>query len=87
MADIAKVVTNDGGQVVQLPDQYRIDADEVEISRVGDTLILKPRSAGDWQRLGRGLEAFDEARFDDCFPAGREQPRQQERPDLDDLLG
>lgn len=86
MADIAKVVTTGDAQAVQLPEQYRIDADEVEISRVGDTLMLRPRVARSWKKLAEVLAGFDRARFDDCFGRGREQPLPQERPDLDDLF-
>lgn len=56
-------------------------------SRIGDTLILKPSRSGSWQRLNQILKDFDQERFHDCFPEDREQPLQQERLDLDDLLG
>lgn len=87
MTDIVKVVTDGDLQTVQLPNQYHIDADEMEISRIGDMLVLKPRGSGNWQRLNQILNDFDQESFDDCFPGGREQPTQQERPELDDLLG
>ena len=87
MTDIAKVFMAGRSQAVRLPDAYRIDADEVEISRDGDTLILRPRKPKAWARLTAAVGAFDEARFHDCFPEGREQPDDPDWPDLDVLPG
>jgi hypothetical protein len=39
-----------------------------------------------WANLEAALEAFDAGRFAECFPSGREQPLEQERPALDELF-
>ena len=86
MADTAKVFMAGNAQAVQLPDEYRLNVDEVEISCEGEALILRPKVQHDWSRLIEALEAFDPVRFADCFPDGRKQPPEQQRPDMASLL-
>lgn len=82
MSPIAKVFQSGNSQAVRLPKEFRFDVDEVEVSREGDAVILRPRSdAGrPWTSLraavARGLSA-------DFMAGGREQPADQTRPDLD----
>ena len=82
----AKVFMSGRSQAVRLPKEFRFDCDEVEISREGDAVVLRPVKAQPWQNLKAALEAFDEDRFLDMFPKGREQPGPQDRPGLDDLF-
>ena len=42
MPKIAKLFQNGGSQAVRLPAEYRIDGDEVQIEKVGNTLVLRP---------------------------------------------
>ena len=86
MGDIAKVFMSGRSQAVRLPKKYRVDADEVEIAREGDTLILRPRTRPSWSRLLQALESFDLERFAECFPEGRDQPTEQDRPGLDFVM-
>ncbi len=86
MADVARVFTAGRSRAVRLPEKYRIDVDEVEISREGDTIVLQPKPRRDWSLLKQELAAFDAERYAECFPNEREQPPAQERPELDDLL-
>jgi antitoxin VapB len=86
MADVAKVFMSGRSQAVRLPKKYRFDCDEVEVTREGDALVLRPRTKP-WADLLTVLESFDAAWFAACFPQGREQPGEQERPTLDELLG
>lgn len=86
MADTAKVFMAGRSQAVRLPAKYRLDTDEVEISRDGEALILRPRARADWSGLLRVLDDFDTERFADCFPEGREQPPEESRPALESLL-
>lgn len=87
MSDVAKVFMSGRSQAVRLPKKYRVDADEVDITRDGDTLILRPRQRPNWSRLMAALEAFDAERFAECFPEGREQPAGQDRPGIDAIMG
>lgn len=86
MADTAKVFMSGNAQAVRLPEKYRLNVDEVEISREGEALILRPKVRQDWSRLIEALDSFDAARFAECFPEGRQQPLEQQRPALASLL-
>lgn len=39
----AKVFMHGNSQAVRLPKEFRVEGDEVEISRVGQVIILRPR--------------------------------------------
>lgn len=82
----AKVFMSGRSQAVRLPKEYRFNCDEVEISREGDALVLRPKEARAWANLLAATADFDESRFADLFPRGREQPNEQARSGLDDLL-
>ena len=45
MAHIAKVFRSGNSQAVRLPKEFRFEVDEVEISREGEVVILRPRPA------------------------------------------
>lgn len=80
MGDVAKVFMSGRSQAVRLPKKYRVDADEVEIARDGENLILRPRRRPSWSRLIKALDDFDAERFAECFPDVRDQPTEQDRP-------
>lgn len=42
MPKIAKLFQNGGSQAVRLPAEYRIDGEEVQIEKIGNTLVLRP---------------------------------------------
>jgi antitoxin VapB len=86
MADVAKVFMSGRSQAVRLPKAYRFDCAEVEVTREGDAVVLRPRRAEPWADLVAALEALDANGFGEAFAAGREQPPQQERPGLDELF-
>ena len=70
----AKLFTNGRSQAVRLPKEYRFDnEDEVVINRIGDTIVLYPKSSG-WSSL---LNAC--GRFTDDFMADRNQPKDAEK--------
>lgn len=71
----AKLFTNGRSQAVRLPKEYRFDEDEVVINRVGDTVVLYPKSSG-WSSL---LNAS--GRFTDDFMADRNQPKDGDERD------
>ncbi|BCH20913.1 antitoxin [Mesorhizobium sp. L-8-3] len=82
MPHIAKVFQSGNSQAVRLPKDFRFTVDEVEVSREGDAVILRPRP--DASRPWASLRAAVERGFSaDFMAAGREQPEVQKRPDLD----
>ena len=67
----AKVFRSGNSQAVRLPKAFRLDADEVEIFRRGNEIVLreKPRILADALRLLADLPEFDR---DDTPPQDRE---------------
>jgi antitoxin VapB len=85
MTHTAKVFQSGNSQAVRLPKEFRLDTDEVEITREGDALILRPKRdpAGRWA----GLRAAVARGFSEDFLAdGRQQPGAQDRPGLDEAF-
>lgn len=82
MPHFAKIFQSGNSQAVRLPKDFRFDVDEVEVSREGDAVILRPKP--DATRRWSSLRAAIERGFSPDFLAeGREQPAEQDRPDLD----
>ncbi|HRY24122.1 MAG: AbrB/MazE/SpoVT family DNA-binding domain-containing protein [Geminicoccaceae bacterium] len=67
MSDIAKVFRSGRFQAIRLPEKYRMDTDEVEITREGEILILRPRKRPGWSGLLAALDTVDAERFAECF--------------------
>ena len=82
MTQIAKVFQSGNSQAVRLPKSFRVDADEVEISREGDALILRPLrgSKPAWASL---LAAIERGFSEDFLADGRRQPESADKRDLD----
>ena len=76
--DTAKLFKNGQSQAVRLPKAYRFESEHVYIKRVGNGVLLLPYD-DPWQVMWESLDKFSE----DIFNEGREQPEQQERPELD----
>ena len=75
--DTAKLFMTGCSQAVRLPKEYRFEGDEVMIKRVGDAVVLLPRTRG-WDSLLESLSMFEPG-----FRLKREQPAlQQERAAL-----
>ena len=74
---IAKVFKSGNSQAVRLPKEFRIDANEVEISIRGDEIVLKPkrRSLADAFHLLASLP-------DDFMKGGRGDTPPQRREGL-----
>jgi antitoxin VapB len=85
MPAIAKVFKSGNSQAVRLPKEFRFEVDEVEITREGDAILLRPPAnvADPWAGLKKALER---GVSDDFMSEGREQPSEQDRPDLDKLF-
>lgn len=56
--DIAKIFSTGRSQAVRLPKQYRFQGDSVLIKRVGNAVVLLPRSAS-WDSLAEALALFE----------------------------
>lgn len=77
MTSIAKIFQNGASQAVRLPREFRFDADEVCIKRIGSAVLLFPRDAA-WDLMDAALGQVDED-----FMSERHQPeRTDERPAL-----
>ena len=74
MAKTAKVFWSGNSQAVRIPKEFLIDAEEVEIRKRGDTIVLRPKVRS-WAPLIDSL-----SKFTDDFMAGpRKQPRLEKR--------
>ncbi len=82
MSQIAKVFRSGNSQAVRLPKGFRFDVDEVEVSREGDALILRPKQ-GVGQRWASLRAAVARGVSEDFLAEGRDQPGEPQRPDLD----
>ena len=85
MPHIAKIFQSGNSQAVRLPRDFRFTVEEVEVSREGDAVILRPRAdkTGRWASL---RAAIDRGLSDDFLAEGREQPGEQRRPGLDEAF-
>jgi antitoxin VapB len=85
MPQTAKIFRSGNSQAVRLPKEFRFDVDEVDISREGDAIILRPHNSdrGAWNSL---KEALARGFSDDFMAEGRDQPPMKERPELDKLF-
>ena len=73
----AKLFENGRSQAVRLPKEYRFDSDEVMINRIGEMVILLPKSSK-WDSFIKAIDMFS----DDYMQNGREPQNQQEREKL-----
>lgn len=82
MPHLARVFQSGNSQAVRLPKEFRLNVDRVEITQEGDALILRPHieDGEPWSSLKAALVR---GMSDDFMESGREQPVQQDRPELD----
>lgn len=71
----ARVFRSGNSQAVRIPKEFHLDAEEVEIRRKGNLIILRPLRPS-WQGLIDSLDKFT----DDFMADGRRQPPLQKRP-------
>jgi antitoxin VapB len=64
----AKIFENGRSQAVRLPKEFRFDAKEVFVNKVGDTVVLIPKNSK-WQNLKDAC-----GKMPDDFMADRNQP-------------
>ena len=70
----AKVFENGRSQAVRLPKECRFSDDEVLVNKIGEIVMLIPKSSK-WNGFLSGLKMFS----DDFMSDGREDQRDQER--------
>lgn len=75
--DTAKIIIKGKDQIVQLPEKYHFEDDEVFIKKSGNTVILIPKD-DPWAELHRGIEMFS-----DDYMQTREQPPLETREPID----
>ena len=85
MSQVAKIFKSGNSQAVRLPKEFRFSVDEVEVSREGDAIILRPHPENNrgWSSLRSALER---GVSDDYLKDGREQPHEQDRAGLDKIF-
>jgi antitoxin VapB len=74
MTHTAKVFISGNSQAVRLPKEFQFTEQEVQIQRVGRTVILSPIS-DPWESFRNSLTQFSE----DFMEDGRNQPMEFER--------
>lgn len=73
----AKVFENGRSQAVRLPKECRFNTDEVAVNRIGDIVILVPKT-NKWDSFMQAIDMFSE----DFMDGGRTDEARQEREDL-----
>ena len=73
----AKIFENGRSQAVRLPKEFRFDADEVAINKIGEVVMLMPKN-NDWSSFIQAIDMFS----DDFMSSGRDKEIIQERESL-----
>lgn len=73
----AKVFENGRSQAVRLPKEYRFNTDEVAVNRIGDIVMLVPKT-NKWDSFMQAIDMFSE----DFMDGGRIDEMGQERENL-----
>ena len=73
----SKVFNSGNSQAVRLPKEYQVEDKELFIQKIGNTIILFPKT-NPWESFERSLNEFS----DDFMANGREQPEMQKRDKL-----
>ncbi len=73
----AKIFENGRSQAVRLPKECRFDTDEVAVNRIGDIVLLMPKT-NKWSSFMQAIDMFS----DDFMENGRDDGKVQERDEL-----
>lgn len=73
----AKIFENGRSQAVRLPKECRFDTDEVAVNRIGDIVMLMPKT-NKWNSFMQAVDMFSE----DFMKDGRSDEQKQERESL-----
>ena len=77
----AKVFMTGRSQAVRLPKEYRVTGDSVYVKRLGNTIVLIPKTGDRWSGL---FAALDELPRDFILERQQDQPRRAGFHDLFD---
>ena len=75
--DTAKIFMSGRSQAVRLPKEYRFEGDEVYINKVGNVIMLYPKTEK-WANFLEGVKMFS----DDFMEDGRNQGEFEKREEL-----
>ena len=73
----AKIFENGRSQAVRLPKECRFNTDEVAVNRIGDIVLLMPKT-NKWTSFMQAIDMFS----DDFMQDGRDGSLEQEREAL-----
>ena len=76
--DTIKISSDENGQFINLPEQFRFKGEEVHICRIGSTIILSPIE-NNWQTFIDSLDQF----APDFMNDRQQSPLDQESISLD----
>ena len=69
-----KVFKSGNSQAVRIPKEFQVDADELFINKIGNTIVIFPKN-DTREMFKQSLSEFS----DDYFADGRNQPKMQKR--------
>ena len=72
----AKVFENGRSQAVRLPKECRFNTDEVAVNRIGDIVLLMPKTSK-WSSFMQAIDMFSEDFMNEERTAGKEQEREE----------
>ena len=72
----AKVFENGRSQAVRLPKECRFNTDEVAVNRIGDIVLLMPKTSK-WSSFMQAIDMFSEDFMNEERTSGKEQEREE----------
>jgi antitoxin VapB len=73
MKTTTKVFNQGNSQAVRIPKKFRFTVSEVEIEKLGDAVILRPKQRDRWANLKRSLQMFEGVKIE------RNPPKESDR--------
>ena len=72
----AKVFENGRSQAVRLPKEYRFTTDEVAVNKIGDIVLLMPKT-DKWSSFMQAIDMFSDDFMEDERNDGQKQEREE----------
>ena len=72
----AKVFENGRSQAVRLPKECRFHTDEVAVNKIGDIVMLMPKTSR-WNSFMQAIDMFSDDFMEEERNSGREQEREE----------